>query len=56
MFCNIDYDRHIAMVAEVKENDERKIVGVARLILDPDFNSGEIAALVHDRFQRKVLG
>ncbi|HBA53523.1 MAG TPA: acetyl-CoA synthetase, partial [Syntrophorhabdus aromaticivorans] len=56
MFCNIDYDRHIAMVAEIKENGERKIIGVARLILNPDFNSGEIAALVHDRFQRKGIG
>ena len=56
MFCNIDYDRHIAMVAEIKEKDERKIIGVVRLILDPDFNSGEVAALVHDRFQRKGLG
>jgi acetyltransferase len=56
MFCNIDYDRHIAMVAEVKENGERKIIGVVRLILNPDFSSGEVAALVHDRFQRKGLG
>ena len=56
MFCNIDYDRHIAMVAEITENGKRKIIGVVRLILDPDFDSGEIAALVHDRFQRKGLG
>jgi acetyltransferase len=56
MFCNIDYDRHIAMVAQVKENEERKIIGVARVIINPDFNSGEIAVLVHDRFQRKGLG
>ena len=56
VFCNIDYDRHIAIVAEVKENEERKIFGVARLILNPDFNSGEIAVLVHDRFQGKGIG
>lgn len=56
MFCNIDYDRHIAMVAETTEKGERKIMGVVRLILDPDLNSGEIAALVHDRFQRKGVG
>jgi acetyltransferase len=56
MFCNIDYDRHIAMVAEVKENGERKIRGVARLIVNPDFNSGFIALLVHDSFQRRGLG
>jgi acetyltransferase len=56
MFCNIDYDRHIAMVAEIKENEERKIIGVVRLILNPDYNSGEVAALVHDSFQRRGLG
>jgi acetyltransferase len=56
MFCNIDYDRHIAIVAEVKEDEERKIIGVARVIIDPDFNSGEIAVLVHDRVQRKGVG
>ncbi len=56
MFCNIDYDRHIAMVAEIKERGEKKIVGVARLVMDPEFNSGEIAVLVHDRFQRKGIG
>ncbi|MCK9228316.1 MAG: bifunctional acetate--CoA ligase family protein/GNAT family N-acetyltransferase [Syntrophorhabdaceae bacterium] len=56
MFCNIDYDRHIAMVAEINEDGQRKIIGVVRLILDPDFDSGEIAALVHDRFQRRGLG
>lgn len=55
-FCNIDYDRHIAMVAEIKEGEARKIIGVARLIMDPDFNSGVFALLVHDRFQRKGIG
>ncbi|MFZ7110161.1 MAG: GNAT family N-acetyltransferase [Desulfatiglandales bacterium] len=56
MFCNIDYDRHVAIVAEIKEDEKRKIIGVARLMLNPDFNSGEIAALVHDKFQRKGVG
>ena len=55
-FCNIDYDRSIAIVAEVEENEKRKIIGVVRLNLNPDFNSGEIAAIVHDRFQRKGIG
>jgi acetyltransferase len=56
MFCNIDYDRHIAMVAQVTENEKRRMVGVARVIINSDFNSGEIAVLVHDRFQGKGLG
>ena len=34
MFCNIDYDRHMAIVAEMRENAKSRIIGVARLIMD----------------------
>ena len=27
LFCNIDYDRHMAIVAEITENGKRKIIG-----------------------------
>lgn len=30
LFCNIDYDRHMAIVAEVQENGKKKVIGVAR--------------------------
>ncbi len=56
MFCNIDYDRHVAIVAEITENRKRKIIGVARLVMQPDFRSGEFAILTHDRYQHKGLG
>jgi len=56
LFCNIDYDRHMAIVAEVRENGKEKMIGVARLIMNPDLTSGELAVLVHDRFQGKGLG
>jgi acetyltransferase len=56
LFCNIDYDRHVAIVAEITENGKRKIIGVGRLIMEPDFKSGELALLVHDRYQGKGLG
>ena len=56
MFCNIDYDRHVAIVAEITENRKRKIIGVARLIMEPDFRSGEFAILTHDAYQHKGLG
>jgi acetyltransferase len=56
LFCNIDYDRHVAIVAEITENGKRKIIGVGRLIMEPDFPSGEFAILVHDRYQGKGLG
>ncbi|HME41726.1 MAG TPA: bifunctional acetate--CoA ligase family protein/GNAT family N-acetyltransferase [Syntrophorhabdales bacterium] len=56
MFCNIDYDRHVAIVAEITENRKRKIIGVARIVMQPDFRSGEFAILTHDRYQHKGLG
>ena len=55
-YCNIDYDRHIAIVAETKKDEQRKIIGVARLIVQPDTNCGEFAVVVHDSFQRRRLG
>jgi acetyltransferase len=53
--CNVDYDRHMAIVAETTEEGKRKIIGVARLVMKPDFRSGEFAIFVHDRYQRKGL-
>ncbi len=55
-FCNIDYDREMAMVAEWKEGPRRRIIGIGRLIIEPDFRSGEYAVLVHDDYQGKGLG
>ena len=55
-FCNIDYDREMAIVAEIREGDKKKIVGIGRLIIDSDFRDGEYAVLVHDAFQGKGLG
>jgi acetyltransferase len=55
-FCNVDYDRHMAIVAEITENGKRKIIGVGRLVMEPDFQSGELALVVHDRYQRNGLG
>jgi acetyltransferase len=55
-YCNIDYDRHIAIVAEIKEEEKRRIIGVARLVVQPDLNSGQYAVVVHDNSQRRGLG
>ena len=56
LFCNIDYDRHVAIVAEIIENRKRKIIGVGRLVMEPDLRSGEFAILTHDQYQHKGLG
>jgi acetyltransferase len=55
-FCYIDYAREIAIVAEVGEGDERRLIGVGRLIADPSHEEGEYAVLVVDAFQHKDLG
>ena len=54
--CNIDYDREMAIVAEVREDQKRKLIGIGRLIIEPDFREGEFAVVVHDAHQGKGLG
>lgn len=55
-FCNIDYDRELAMVAEVKVGDRKKMIGIGRLMIEPEGKRGEFAVLVHDDYQGKGLG
>ena len=55
-YCNIDYDREIAIVAELTENNQRKIAGVVRLVIDPDGRKGEFAVVVADPWQKLGLG
>ncbi|HOI49161.1 MAG TPA: GNAT family N-acetyltransferase, partial [Prolixibacteraceae bacterium] len=55
-FCFIDYDREIAIVAEVEEEGHKKLIGVGRLIADPDLEVMEYAILVTDAWQQKELG
>jgi acetyltransferase len=55
-YCYIDYDREIAIVAEIVEEGKRKLVGVGRLISDPEKNTVEYAILITDKWQNKDLG
>jgi len=55
-FCYIDYNREIAIVAEITENGKRRLLGVGRLIADPDHESVEYAVLIIDAWQKKELG
>jgi acetyltransferase len=55
-YCNIDYDREMAIVAELRQGEKRRIIGIGRLIIEPDFKKGEFAVVVHDDYQRKGLG
>jgi acetyltransferase len=55
-FCFIDYAREIAIVAEVMENGQKKLIGVGRLIADLDHETVEYAVLISDKWQKKELG
>jgi acetyltransferase len=55
-FTNNDYDREIAIVAELAQGTKKRIIGVARLMGDPERGPGEFATLIHDEFQGKGLG
>ena len=55
-YCNVDYDREVAIVAETVENGKRKILGVSRLSIESDGRSGEMAFIVSDYWQGLGLG
>ncbi|NCC73714.1 MAG: bifunctional acyl-CoA synthetase/GNAT family N-acetyltransferase [Sphingobacteriia bacterium] len=55
-FCYIDYARELGIVAEIEENGRKKLIGVGRLIADPDLENVEYAILITDAWQRKDLG
>jgi acetyltransferase len=55
-YCNIDYDREIAIVAELTEEGRKKILGVGRLSIEPDGKSGELAFIIGDQWQGLGLG
>jgi acetyltransferase len=55
-YCNIDYDREIAIVPVIKEDGITKILGVGRLTIEPDRKTGEIAFIIRDKWQGMGLG
>jgi acetyltransferase len=56
--CFIDYDREMALVAELVDpaTHDRQVVGVARLAKIHGTSAGEFALLVADQYQRQGLG
>jgi acetyltransferase len=55
-FTNIDYDREMAIVAELTKGRKKRIIGVGRLMVEPSRSRGEFAVMVHDEFQGQGLG
>lgn len=52
----IDYDREMAMVAIMQESTEDAIIGIARYVTNPDFQTCEFALVVADQWQNKGIG
>lgn len=55
-FTQIDYDREIALVAVDQDSSTERIMGVARIIGDPDGEKGEFAVVVGDPWHGKGIG
>lgn len=49
----IDYDREMAIIAEVEEDGQKKMAGVARIIADGWGKTAEFAILLADNWQRQ---
>ena len=52
----IDYDREIALIALINENEVSRMAGVARVIFEPGGQKGEFAVAVADKWQGKGIG
>lgn len=55
-YCNIDYDREIAIVAEITEGNRRKLIGATRVSFEQAKKSGEIAFITRENWQCLGLG
>jgi len=55
-YTHIDYDREVAIVAEIENHEGKKLVGVGRLIADPYNKDAEFALVVGDPWQGQGLG
>lgn len=55
-YCVNDYDRELALVAEMEEEGGEIFVGIARLEADPDHTSAEYAVIVPDGYQGRGIG
>jgi acetyltransferase len=55
-YTQIDYDREMAIIAEVEEDHTKKMAGVVRLIADPLNETAEFAIVVADPWQGQGLG
>jgi len=55
-FTQIDYDREMALIAVLQQNNQEKELGVCRYIASADGQSCEFALVVADEWQNKGIG
>lgn len=55
-FTQVDYDRHMALIAVAQDAGKELEIAVARYVMSDDGKSGEFAIVVADRWQRKGVG
>jgi acetyltransferase len=55
-YTQIDYDREIAIIAELNEGNRKKMAGVVRLIADPYNETAEYAIVIGDPWHNQGLG
>lgn len=56
MLTQVDYDRHLALVALDLSSPIEKMLGVARVIADPDLSHTEFSIMVGDPWQGQGVG
>jgi len=54
--ARVDHDRHVVLVAVEEKAEDRKILGVFRLMCDPASKQAEMAVVVGDPWQGKGVG
>jgi acetyltransferase len=55
-FTQIDYDREMALIAVLEQDDKEVELGVCRYITNPDGESCEFALVIADEWQHKGIG
>ncbi len=55
-YCFIDYEREVAMVAQMHQDRGKKLIGVGRLVTNPDMETAELAVVVGDQWQNRGVG
>jgi acetyltransferase len=55
-FCFTDYERELAIIAELPSEQDSPIAGIGRLVTDSDHLQAEFAVLVADAWQGRGLG